>query len=134
MLLCQCHLGGFQLYSFLLFSINCKIFLYIRLSYFSLLHLQILCDIEDLTFFIPFFVCIFFLLKYLIIVHLFSQSFFLTHKCQIYCQRLLLLCPSTYSRQRLIFWFFVSREFVTDRQTDRQRYYYIDSLIRIYYG
>ena len=38
-----CHLGAFQLYSFLLFSVNCaiKIFLFISLSYFSLLHLQI---------------------------------------------------------------------------------------------
>ena len=66
MLLCQCHLGAFQLYSFLLLSINCMIFLYISLSYFSLLNLQILCDTEGLTFFIhTFLFCIFFLLKYL---------------------------------------------------------------------
>ena len=43
-----------------------------------------------------------------------SPSFFM--KCQIYCQRLLLLCHVKALRQRLIFWVFVAGEFVTDRQ------------------
>ena len=44
MLIYQSHLGAFQLYSFLLFSINCKIFLNSSLSYFSLLHQQYQSD------------------------------------------------------------------------------------------
>ena len=43
-LIYQSHLGAFQLYSFLLFSINCKIFLNSSLSYFSLLHQQYQSD------------------------------------------------------------------------------------------
>ena len=54
---------------------------------------------------------------------IFCSNFFITHKCQIYCQHLLSLRHATCIRQCIIFWVFVAREFVTDRQ----RYYYVDS-------